>query len=71
MTKQQTLLMAFRAMQEYSQIGMISNHRVIMNTILQSINDDSDNTVLVADPAQVALSSMLMVQAIERAKQIY
>ena len=71
MTKQQTLLMAFRAMQEYSQIGMISNHRVIMNTILQSINDDSDNTVLVADPAQVALSSMLMVQTIERAKQIY
>lgn len=66
--KNQALLVALQAMQSYDQFGMIPNHKLVINLILQCING---NSTLPADVdfELLEVSSMLMIRAIERAKK--
>lgn len=63
MTKNQVLALALRALQEYGQFGVIQDHKLILREIVKALPDEEDLQ------EQIAVSGMLMLRAIERAKE--
>ena len=64
MTRDDALVLALRALREYDQLGVILNHQQILRELIIAVPDTDD----VQERQEV--SNMLMVRAIERAKQL-
>ena len=63
MTKNQVLALALRAIQEYDTLGVIMDHKLILRELIKALPDEEDLQ------ERVAVSGMLMLRAIERAKE--
>jgi hypothetical protein len=64
MTKNQVLILALKSLQMYDQCGYISDHKLVIREIVKALPDDE------ALQEQLAISSMLMLHAIEKAKKV-
>lgn len=64
MTRDAALVLALRALREYDQLGVILNHQHILRELIIAVPDTDDAQ------EQLEVSNMLMVRAIERAKQL-
>ena len=63
MTKNQVIALALHAIREYDQLGFIQDHKLVLRELVKSLPDEEDLQ------EQIAVSGMLMLRAIERAKE--
>jgi predicted transposase YdaD len=63
MSQESAIRLALKALTEYDQFGLITNHRYIMRELLLALPDESHSQEL------LEISSILMTKTIEQAKR--